>query len=64
MREYKQMVIEWVNNEYQDYENTQEYENIMKNINNIIIDVYPKINDKLTLEEEMELVWSTIEKYK
>lgn len=64
MREYKQMVIEWVNNEYQDYENNQEYENIMKNINNIIIDVYPKINDKLTLEEEMELVWSTIEKYK
>ena len=36
----------------------------MKNIDNIVADVYPDINDGLALEEEMDLVWCTIDKYK
>ena len=32
MREYKQMVIEWVDTEYCNLWDTQEYKNIMKNI--------------------------------
>lgn len=64
MREYKQMVIEWINTEYQGYEDTQEYKDIMKNIDNIVYEVYPDIHDGLALEEEMDLVWCTIDKYK
>jgi hypothetical protein len=64
MRNYKQMVIEWVNTDYQGYEDTQEYKDIMKNINNIVYEVFHEVNDGLALEEEMDLVWCTIEKYK
>ena len=64
MREYKQMIIEWIDTEYQGYEDTQEYKDIMKNINNIVCEVFPNVNDGLALEEEMDLVWCTIDKYK
>ena len=64
MREYKEMIIEWVETYYQGEEDTKEYQNIMKNINNITFNVFPKITDDITLEEELDIVWNEIDKYK
>ena len=64
MREYKQMVMEWIDTEYTYLWDTEEYKNIIRNIDKIVLNVYPKINDKLTLEEEMNIVWKEIDKYK
>ena len=63
-KEYKKMIIEWIDTEYTNLWDTFEYKNIMKNINKIVKNVFPKIDDTLTLEEEMNIVWNEIDKYK
>lgn len=63
-KNYKKMIIEWIDTEYTNLWDTFEYKNIMKNINKIVKNVFPKINDSLTLEEEMNIVWNEINKYK
>ena len=64
MKEYKEMIKEWIETEYTYLWDTEEYKNITRNIDKIVLNVYPKINDKLTLEEEMNIVWNEINKYK
>ena len=63
-KKYKKMIIEWIDTEYINLWDSSEYKNIMKNINKIVKNVFPKINDSITLEEEMNIVWSEIDKYK
>ena len=64
MEDYKEMIIEWVNTEYCYLWDTQEYINIMRNIYKISTDAYKKVNDDMSLEEEMDVVWNEIDKYK
>ncbi len=64
MEDYKEMIKEWIETEYTYLWDTEEYKNITRNIDKIVLNVYPKINDKLTLEEEMNIVWNEINKYK
>lgn len=64
MEDYKEMIIEWVNTEYCYLWDTQEYINIMRNIDKISTDAYKKVNDDMSLEEEMDVVWNEIDKYK
>lgn len=61
---YKDMIIEWVETEYQGLEDTNEFKNIMKNIDKIVKNVFPKIDNNLTIEEELNIVWEEINKYK
>lgn len=63
-REYEEMIIEWVETEYQNVQDMTEYNNIMKHIYDITFNVLPKINDNTTLEEEMEIVWKEIDRWK
>lgn len=62
--DYKEMVKEWIDTEYTYLWETEEYKNIMRNIDKIVKNVYPKITDDLTLEQEMDIVWNEIDKYK
>lgn len=64
MEDYKKMIIEWVDTEYCNLWDTQEYINIMRNIDKISADAYEKVNDDMSLEEEMDVVWGEISKYK
>lgn len=64
MEEYKKMIIEWIDSEYCYLWDTKEYINIMRNIDKIVNKVFPKINDSMTLEKEMDVVWEEINKYK
>lgn len=64
MEDYKEMIIEWVDTEYCYLWDTQEYINIMRNIDKISTDAYKKVNDDMSLEEEMDVVWNEIDKYK
>lgn len=64
MEDYKKMIIEWVDTEYCNLWDTQEYTNIMRNIDKISADAYKKVNDDMSLEEEMDVVWNEISKYK
>lgn len=64
MKEYKQMIVEWIDTEYCKLWDTEEYINIMKNIDKIISNAYKKVNDTMTLEEEMDVIWNEIDKYK
>lgn len=64
MKEYKQMIIEWIDTEYCNLWDTEEYINIMRNIDKITSEAYKKVNDTMTLEEEMDVIWNEIDKYK
>lgn len=68
MQEYKEMIIEWVDTEYQQIpSNTdtyEEYKNIMAHIDDIVKNVYPKIKYVSNLEKEMNIVWEEIERWK
>ena len=64
MYDYKQMIIEWVDTEYCYLWHTKEYINIMRNIDKIVKNVFPKIDDNMTLEQELDVVWKEINKYK
>ena len=62
--DYKKMIIEMIDTEYCYLWDTTEYKNIMKNINKIVKNVFPKINDSLKLEEELVIIWNEIDKYR
>lgn len=67
--EYKETIKEMIEEEYGDTEDLEgeelkEYKNIMKNLNKITKNVYKQLYDYMDTEEELNIIWNEIDKYK